>query len=334
MANNNNMMIKVTVVDLEMNYPSDTWKIRKPSSTIVWFWLVLIFSLCLSFPYAFGIWKLGDAFFVRPSNPTRISFNYAIITIAGLVIYISFFMHIWKQRENYKKYMNIITRFQTLLHHVPHSDSTYKLILISNLLLLWEITKFGYTDEAGRSIILNMPKYDVANFKDRRAKSTNRYAAIIAIDMLAEKIAERFNKSDNLYMSITTSTQIDNLREEMYSLITACDTGVAIFSIATAQKIFAVLYLIAAPMLQWLSDGEYILFTYPIVFLIVGSIVVFRFHVDDIFYKPVIVYSAPMNTELKSLFVIANNMAVSDGLFKENSFTYLSMYTKHSLLPI
>jgi len=326
--------LKVTVINLEIAYPLDVWKIKKPSSSIVWFWLVFILMLPLSFLYALGIWKLGDAVFVRPANPTRFSFNYAIILIAGLVIYISFFMHVWQQRENYKKYVQIIFRFQNLIQQVPKEDTTFRLILVSNLLLMWELTKYGYIDEAGRSIITNLPQTYIKMFKERRARFGNRYAALITMDMLNTNIEEKYKNSENTFNFIATASQITTLKEDMTALILACETNISFFSLAMAQKIFSVLYLIFVPMLQWLSDGENILYTYPIIFLVIGSMIVFRFHVDDIFYKPISMYTGPINVALQNLFIDSNNTAFAEGLFKSNTITYRLLYTKHSQIPI
>jgi hypothetical protein len=181
--------------------------------------------------------------------------------------------------------INNFTRRDLLLELVS-------MIVFGPLLVLWEASS-SHESAEGNELLKNFqdaelgigPKSSVPALV-QTAIPTSKFYSTALVTVTFERITHMVDKAIlKPDVRVIVASSFTKVRESIDMLHAIRDVRWWRW-ISIGNSIISFLYLLLSPFLLWFGQGKFMIATYPVIFLIVGGLVSYRWFISDIFLFP------------------------------------------------
>lgn len=307
---------------------TEQWKSRPIASFYLYGAIFLVFLVASPF-YAWLIHFILDKY--EETSKTRNSFSFGdlIVIITGIFIGLYYYHQISKETIKARRFHSVILSCDDYYEHIkmrittPSTQRDVLALQLCDLLcmhfmlpifFLWDThqTKthslatldelLGCIDNPGR---LSENSLTVI-FRSQIMRGTTASSILISHmekRLLALESSGCFLKDT----STSSSSYTKDVRTKMADF-KVTQTNMVLWIVSVANGIIAVLYLLLSPFLLWFSEGWMMLYTYPVIFLIVGGLVTFRWYIGDVILYPNTLFTKPSYDAVAALGIKTDSL--------------------------
>lgn len=295
------------------------WKAGTEKATWFRFGIPFLCFLVASPFYAWGIRELLDKY--EHTSATRDSFSWGdeIVMLVGIFLGLAAYNDINKEVRKLNKIRLVVAACDALLDSVSFTirndkqtvklrtwsgstvdyqlsaavAETVTMIVMCPIILLWEsVVSSG--DVLAQASDLSR------NFSDVSRVGIGQYSVVP--DLLLKDFNSGFRPLGIIMTSLIESritqlatlkvVEIAKLQPPVTHLRNITSEFVRIrerstwWWISVGNTIIGVLYIILSPFLLWFGQGMYMIITYPIIFLVVGGLITYRWYLGDVLRRP------------------------------------------------
>lgn len=337
------------------------WKVDTPGGFFIYGALFLVFFVLSPF-YAWGIHDLLDKFAPESKTRNSFSFGDELVIVTGIFLGLAAYNDISKQMRKVARLTKAVAECETLMDQfstvvatsnlsasdkasiaVAAQSSTQKilispkacildcatLVIMCPVFLIYEMSQRRESDvqqiiqrfrpvntTATESFhIIRSIISDISGYTAISSGVMSIFAARVLLLQNARVILEG---SGDLCATIANNNVRSAINEYENSLI---ETGWWVISLV--YTILGVLYLFLAPFLLWFGQGWFMLYSYPVIFLLVGGLTSYRWFIGDVLTNPRELFIRPVYSRLKRIamkgdLLTANSVGYSKALSESN----------------
>lgn len=337
------------------------WKVDTPGGFFIYGALFLVFFVASPF-YAWGIHDLLDKFAPESKTRNSFSFGDELVIITGIFLGLAAYNDISKQMRKIARLTRAVAECETLMDqfgtvvtasNLSVSDKAnivvatqsvnqktmissracifdcFTLIIMCPVFLIYEMNRRRESDvqqiiHRFRPVnttlmesfnIIRNTIHDISSYTTISSGVMSIFAARVLLLQNAKVILEG---SGDLCATIANNNVRSAINEYENSLI---ETSWWVISLV--YTILGVLYLLLAPFLLWFGQGWFMLYSYPVIFLLVGGLTSYRWYIGDVLTNPRELFIRPVYNRIKSIatkgdFLTANSVGYSRALNESN----------------
>ena len=337
------------------------WKVDTPGGFFIYGALFLVFFVASPF-YAWGIHDLLDKFAPESKTRNSFSCGDELVIITGIFLGLAAYNDISKQMRKVARLTKAVAECETLMDQfstvvatsnmfasekpfisVASQSSSQKtlisprscivdcatLVIMCPVFLIYEMSHRRESDV--QQIIqrfrpvnttsvesFNIIRSIISDISGYTAISSGVMSIFAARVLLLQNAKVILEGSGDLCAAIANNNVRSAINEYENSLI---ETGWWVISLV--YTILGVLYLFLAPFLLWFGQGWFMLYSYPVIFLLVGGLTSYRWYIGDVLTNPRELFIRPVYNRLKRIamkgdLLTANSVGYSRALTESN----------------
>ncbi len=339
-------------------YGGSQWRARNEWTAWLWYGIPFLLFLIASPFYAWGIRELMDEY--EKTSVTRNTFSWGdeLVMLIGIFLGLAAYNDINKEARKLNKLLLVVAACEALLDSLSVSTKfskdaiklktwngaeaqytitsalteTVSMIVMCPIILVWESAAYG-TDVMAQATDL------ARNFSDVSRIGVGPYS--IVPDWLIKDYQNGFRPLGIIIASLIEG-RITALDPKVTSIskmqpgVTHLRNIVAEFGrirerstwwwISMGNTIIGVLYLILSPFLLWFGQGMYMIITYPVIFLVVGGLITYRWFIGDVLQRPTDIHIRLVYNHISILATRADTLLQTTGDATNKYSNLITMY--------
>lgn len=298
--------------------------------------------------YAYGIHELMDKTVSKSDTRDSFSFGDLITIVVGIVLVTSTYADIGRQMAKLRRFSATLNACESLFaatttkvvqnnlyskeirsNSISPAELMLDLIRVQVSIPIFFFIECYHTSTTNNADVIMLAKTcTLPSFRTAKSGTLSAFMAaetnactpsasmlrLVEIKMLALK--ERGCFITDVIPAM--SEPIANVRERIHEYNSAKESP--LFSILSiGNSVIAILYFILTPFLLWFSQGWKMLATFPVLYLIVGGIVSFKWFISDPILYPTYILTRPIYDRYRLFFYQAENFCDNLGLSQFDS---------------
>lgn len=330
-------------------YGGSNWRARSEWTAWLWFGIPFFLCLCLSPLYAWGIRTVMDKYEMPSTTRNTFSWGDELVMLIAIFLGLAAYNDINKEVRKLNKLRLVIASCGTLLDSLSFGVTfdktpirlktwgggdvvaytmatalaeTVSMIVMCPIILLWE--SGGYTSDAMAHAT------DLArNFSDVSRVGVGAYSVVP--DLLVKDYGNGYRPLsitissliEGRLVALEAQTQKKIMSAKIYQAVTHMQNVTVEFVrmrerstwwwISVGNTFIGVLYIILSPFLLWFGQGMYMIITYPVIFLVVGGLITYRWFIGDILQFPTDMHIKTVYNDITTLAGRADTLLQTTG---------------------